>query len=168
MGSARGFTMIELVVVMILVGILAVVAIPRLDSSAFQERGFRDGVFTTITHARRLAMASRRFVCVTVVAGSGSAATVSLSRDPNTSPESAASIACSQSLALPAQISGCAADQLCAPAGVTLGDGLGGSLVIRFDPLGRSLSTPNNTVAASVAISNQTPVTVEAETGYVQ
>jgi MSHA pilin protein MshC len=156
--------MIELVTVMILIGILAAVAIPRMDTISFGERGFRDGVLGAISHARRVAVASRRFVCVTVTAGTGSGATVAVTRDLGTDPETAAGVSCTQTVALPGSASGCASNAVCAPGGVTLG----GPASIKFDPLGRSISTPGTTTSATVTISNQTSVTVAAETGYVQ
>lgn len=163
--AIRGFTLVELIMVMVLLGIMAVVFLPGVSgTSAVKERGFRDGVFTTLSHARRVAMASRRFVCVTLSAGTGSSATVSVAVDPGLTPETAASVSCSQALALPSTLSSCASNTLCAPTSVTLG----GATRVVFDPLGRSVSTPGTTVAASVTISNQTNVTVEAETGLVQ
>lgn len=159
----RGFTMIELITIMILVGILAVVAIPKFDTSAFKERGFRDGVFTAISHARRVAVASRRFVCVTVTPGTGSPAKVAVTRDLSTDPETSSPVNCTQSVALPAPASGCASNEVCAPSGVTLG----GAASIKFDPLGRSISSPNTTVDATVTVAN-TSIKVAAETGYVQ
>lgn len=161
--SGHGFTLIELVTVMLLVGILAVVAIPKLNASTFKERGFRDAVFAALTHGRHVAMASRRFVCATIVPGTGSSATLTLTRDVGTSPETAASINCTQALPLPSPMPGCAASA-CAPGGVTLV----GSTSVIFDPQGRSVSAPNTTAAASLSISNQSNVTVAAETGYVQ
>ncbi|MGK0674754.1 MAG: type II secretion system protein, partial [Halothiobacillaceae bacterium] len=38
--SRGGFTLIELVMVMVLLGILAVVALPRLDDSVFSKYGY--------------------------------------------------------------------------------------------------------------------------------
>jgi MSHA pilin protein MshC len=176
----RGFTLIELVSIMVVIGVLAVVAIPKLNSSAFQERGFRDGVFTTLTHARRVAMASRRFVCVSIVSGTGSGATASMTRDNgDTTPETATAataINCTQNVALPSPMSRCAStNQVCAPSGVSLGCGTcvtiaPGIFGVIFDPQGRSISTPTVTASAqaSITISNQPPVTVATETGYVQ
>lgn len=164
--SDRGFTLIELVTIMIVVGILAAVAIPKMDSTVFKERGFRDAVFSTLAHARRVAMASRRFVCVTIAGGTGSGATVSVTRDAGATPETAGSISCTQSVSLPAPASGCADNQLCAPGGVTLG----GTSSVIFDPQGRLVSAPRTLAPAdaSITISNQPSITVVAETGYVQ
>jgi len=156
---SRGFTTIELITVIILIGILSAVAIPRLDSSAFRERGFRDGVFTAVSHARRVAVASRRYVCVTVTSSM-----VSVTRDAGTSPETAASINCTIDVALPAPTAGCPSNAVCAPNGVSAG----GSSSIIFDPLGRSISAPNTAANASITITNQNTITVVGETGYVQ
>ena len=151
--------------VLVLLGVMAVVFLPGVSgTSAVRERGFRDGVFTTLSHARRVAVANRRFVCVTLTAGTGSSATLSVAMDPGSTPENASSITCNQAVSLPATLSGCAANTLCAPTGVTLG----GTASVVFDPLGRSVSTPGTPVAATVTVSNQTSVTVAAETGLVQ
>lgn len=161
-GRAGGFTMIELVTVMILVGILAFVAIPRLSDTTFKERGFHDAVVAAIAHARRVAVASRRFVCVSVNGGAG---TVSLTRD-ETLPESVVAVNCAATLALPGTSSGCAANAVCAPAGITLNGGATTSLI--FDPLGRSVTAPN-TVAAAISIATaHANIAVHGETGYVQ
>lgn len=163
--ASRGFTLVELIMVLILLGVMAVVLLPGMGgTSAVKERGFRDGVFTTLSHARRVAVASRRFVCVNLTAGTGTSATVSVAMDPGSTPETASSIACSLTVPLPSTLSACTANTLCAPSGVTLG---GASSVV-FDPLGRSVSAPGTLAAATVTVSNQTSVTVAAETGLVQ
>lgn len=64
---ARGFTMIELVTIMIILGILAVVATPRMDSAAsFRSMEFRDRVIATLRFAQKTATSHRRLVCATL------------------------------------------------------------------------------------------------------
>jgi len=165
--ARAGFTLLELVVVISLVGILAVFAWPRLVGREFDERGFRDQVLGAVQHARRLAVAARRYTCVSTVPGTGSAATVSISRDPNL-PEAVATVACTSPVPLPQPGSGCAAtNQVCAPAGVSL-SASPASFV--FDPLGRAVDTSRQLLGAAptLTVSNQPAITVLPETGVVQ
>ncbi|MFZ4539713.1 pilus assembly FimT family protein [Propionivibrio sp.] len=65
-----GFTLVELIMVIIMVGILAVVAMPRFASrTTFETRGFVDQTVAMLGYARKVAVASGRNV--RVVASSG-------------------------------------------------------------------------------------------------
>lgn len=64
---ARGFTLVELVLVITLVGILAVVAAPRFFGNAtFDARGYRDELGAALRYAQKVAMATGCPVRVTV------------------------------------------------------------------------------------------------------
>lgn len=61
---SSGFTLMELITIMILVGILAVVAFPRMDGvEVFRGVEFRDRVVAALRHAHKTAIAQRRVVC---------------------------------------------------------------------------------------------------------
>lgn len=65
-----GFTMVELVTVMIVVAILAVAIFPRFaNRQNFDELGQHDRVKAAVEFARKTAIAQRRNVCVVVGAG---------------------------------------------------------------------------------------------------
>ena len=62
---------------MIIVGIMAVVALPRMSAlSGYDERGLHDKLKAGLQFARKTAVASRRYVCLTVT--NGTAGKVSL------------------------------------------------------------------------------------------
>jgi MSHA pilin protein MshC len=69
--TSRGFTLVELVTVMIMLGILAVFAMPNLDvARGFDATSFHDRVAASLRFAQKSAVAKRRMVCATVVPAS--------------------------------------------------------------------------------------------------
>ncbi|MDR1064622.1 MAG: type II secretion system GspH family protein [Azoarcus sp.] len=62
-----GVTLIELVVVIILLGILSAVAVPRMtDTSSFDKVVFRDSLAATLRYAQKTAISHRRLTCVRI------------------------------------------------------------------------------------------------------
>lgn len=58
--SVRGYTVFELVVVLLVLGILGASAMPRFfEAGRFEEMGYADSVITAIRHAHKVAIATR-------------------------------------------------------------------------------------------------------------
>lgn len=155
----RGFTLVELVVILIVLGILAVAVIPRFFGNEFAERGVHDGVKAAIQHARKVAVASRRYVCVAVTAG-GVALTIDV-REPD---GLVGAVVCAAAANLPVP-QGCAANAVCARPGVMLG----GPAAVIFDPLGRPVNGDRSPAgAATITVTGQPNIVVQADSGWVQ
>jgi MSHA pilin protein MshC len=69
-GSERGFSLLELVAVLLVLGILLAVAVPRLDDGrGLQELGYSEEVLSALRIAQRRAQADRCEVRMTFTAG---------------------------------------------------------------------------------------------------
>lgn len=151
--SESGFTLVELVVVIILVGILALVAGPRfVGRDAFDARGYADGFLGALQYARQQAVATRRTVCFTAQPNS-----YALTRGQ------APGDACTVAVASPDGSGDYAANT---PGGVSIAGHVATALpyTVTFSPLGR----PN--AAASFRVSGDVDrcIAVEAETGHIR
>jgi len=135
----RGFTLVELIVIISIVAFVALIAIPRFTgTSAFASRGFYDSAKSVVRFAQKTAVAWRRevFVCVTATAVStGTAA-------------------------------GCGTPIVSAPApsGVTLTPA-----AFSFDSAGRPFPNVAVTITLTSTIADDPArqIVVERETGYV-
>lgn len=155
--AQTGFTLVELIMVMVLMGILATVALPRFNFSGFDEVGFRDKLKATIEFARKSAVAQRRITCLTL--GSN---TLTLTAD-NVPSDALGAGTCPRPLVLPTSDGACGglSNAVCAPNGVVVA----GPVALQFDPLGRPSAAAVFTVSGGTVSYS---VNVAAETGYVQ
>lgn len=150
-GSNRldsGFTTVELITVIVVLGILAAIAIPRLiGRSAFDERGFFDNLRSAVRFAQKVAVAQRRPVCINVTPASialqFTAAGVCDPANPVLMPGENAPYV------------------IVVPAGVALATGA----TFFYDGLGSPV--PNAAQVFTVSGTSSRSFTVQAETGYV-
>ena len=160
MNAQRGFTIAELVIVMVIVGVLSAVAVPRLfDQNEFAARGGRDFLASGLRYAQKSAIALRRNVCVGV-AGSTVSATIAAA------PGSDQPCAAGAALLHPANNLSYADPANALPGGATVS----APASVVFDGLGRPLAAPAAPLAATLTIAvtgYAVPVTIEPESGLV-
>ena len=150
----QGVTLVEMVVVMVIVGILAVTGLSRFNSaSSFHERGYADETLAAIHYAHRLATSGGCHTRVQLSSGN-----LSVARWPTCIPSdhSVASITIDHP-----NNSGTFTRPV--PAGLTTG-----SIDIYFDGRGRPHNTGSEnllTTAAVLSIGGRS-LSIEPETGY--
>ena len=172
----RGFTLIELISIMLIVGILAVFAVGRLDfSSTFDQKGVRDKAIAGLQFARKTAAAQRRNVCVCVGTKAGATCTVGnqlLFTIDTRAPEVGGTLCNGSSesaMILPVADKDCAggSNRICSKSGAAINIFSGGPALC-FDAQGRALNSACTAVATVVlTVTGQSNITVEGDTGYV-
>jgi MSHA pilin protein MshC len=165
----RGFTMVELVVTMVIIGIMAIAVVPRMDLlRGFDEIGYRDQVKATLEYARKSAVAGRRNVRVQI-SGNDLVVTADSCHPEGTAistPPCASLVGTyPRDLILP----GSSLNRISPRGNTTILATSTASVV--FDPQGRPWTSASTTSssAASYTIRGESDslITVEAQTGYV-
>jgi MSHA pilin protein MshC len=142
-----GFSMVELIVTISIIGLLAAFTIPRFVSiQGFDSRGFHDEAIGVVRYAQKTAIAWRRTVFVCVTATEIRVGTAS---------------GCAAAIVHPTKESG----QLTAtaPSGVTLAS----VAEFSFNGIGRPSAATTITFSSTIAGDPPRRIVVEAETGYV-
>ena len=153
--ATGGFTLVELIAVLMLVGVLAVVALPRLGGAlALKGAAWRDQVKAGLLQGRVLAQGHRRLVCATLVTGEirltmASANPASACNTPIKGPDGDARWAVDNNAITLTQT----------PAGT-----------LYFQPDGRITSdgAGSSAVNVSITLSGETALQLTGETGHVR
>jgi MSHA pilin protein MshC len=156
--SQNGMTLIELVTVILVIGILSVIAVPRFFSStAFDASGFFQISLANVRYAQKLALTSGCDIRVSI-----DATGVQLNQWND-------GTACTAGVSAPMIVTRPGSSDAIAetpPDGVTIT----GSVLIYFDAIGRPHDAGSGillTVPSNVVIGGRT-LTIENETGYIR
>jgi prepilin-type N-terminal cleavage/methylation domain-containing protein len=151
---ARGFTLAELIAVMIIIGVLAAVAMPKMGAGlSLRDEGWHDQLVGALRYAHQLATSHRRLVCATIASS-----TLSLSIAP-TNPATA----CTTSVPGPDGSANYASD--------SAGLGVSPTGTLYFQPSGRVSSDGAGSTIANWTITAggaSDTIQVIGETGHVE
>jgi MSHA pilin protein MshC len=139
-----GFSLIELVVIIVIIGVISIFASARILDNVAQTRGFYDELLSQVQYARKVAIAQRRPVFVRIAA---TASRLCYSAAGDCGPPTPSDAVAAPTGELPFQVA--------VPAGIAVSVS-----TFQFDALGR----PRN--AAAVLITSPLVVTVTGDGSY--
>jgi MSHA pilin protein MshC len=160
--AQRGFTLPELIAVMVVLGIITAVAAPRMWGSGYDESRLYQETSAALRYAQSAALSMQRIVCVTFTAGS-----VTLTyRSAYTLTTTPTLPACDTNLIPPG---GGPAPYVVQAAGSAAFTTPAANATLRYDWLGRPYDAAGVALNAQRAInlSGGLQILVEAQSGYV-
>ncbi len=155
MQRANGFTFVELVMIITIIGIIAVFASTRIGGGYANTAKYYQQLMAQITYARKTAIAQRLPVCVHIASGQS-----------EVKYDNGLGTACPAGSAGVLSPTGQAGFLITAPSGTT-----SSAATIMFDATGRYLTsagaTPGAALTLTVSGEGSYSLTIERETGYV-
>lgn len=151
-----GFTIVELVTIMVVIGVLSAIAIPKLTgNTGFAGAAFRSDIVGALRYAQKTAVGHRRLVCATLAASS---VTLSIAPDnPATS--------CTATLTNATGEPYASQDATITASGALL---LLGNLYFQPDGTITTNAAGTTLAAGVISVTEQPNITVAGATGYVE
>lgn len=151
----KGFTIVELVVIIAIIGVISVFVSARVSGMAERTRAFHDQLLSQVQYARKVAVAQRRSVCAHV--GAPQSRLFYADAGAGNCPAAAGVAAPTGELPFAVAV----------PGGVAVD-----TVTLQFDALGRPRSAAGALLAAQVVVNvagdGNYPITIDHETGYVR
>jgi MSHA pilin protein MshC len=150
---ALGYTMVELITVMVVLGIISAIALPRLMGNDMAGPAFRAELVSALRYAQKTSVSHRRLVCATL---NGNSITLAIA-------SAGSSSACNTALSLPDGSASYSSSDSSVTASSTTNP-------LYFQPSGTITSDGAGTtaVSATITVTGLTSIAVQGATGYVE